>query len=405
MAKPLRLYWVECPDRVENTFVVASSRESASRFEEDSTGFDRGDCNATLVTDLDPAWVKKSYSKTKQVNDCPDPFYPTSEDLRDLGIHTYIFDGDEIFCFRGVEYAKLADTTYVAGLGSRKALVRSVRDLLEILDVEGERNRVYRGHRDWRWHLLSSLHRVFAQSDAEPGTIREFQQRLMDEFRRRVARWRWEDRPPQSEWEWLFLAQHSGLPTRLLDWSENPLVALYFAVRDPGASKDDAVIYCYQHASEAITLDLLSKSSDGDRIELVRPPFFNEQMYAQRSVFTVEPYSVKDTSNNSGGLSHWYISHKCVARIRSELKELGISEATLFPGLRTLAEELREEAMGWLAAPRSCDGGGRVVAAGTPEEVAACPESYTGQYLKRVLKRRGPARANGRNGSKRHAAE
>jgi excinuclease ABC subunit A len=58
--------------------------------------------------------------------------------------------------------------------------------------------------------------------------------------------------------------------------------------------------------------------------------------------------------------------------------------------------------------PEGGDGGGRVVATGTPEDVAASAESYTGQYLKRVLKRRGPARGNGRdgrNGSKRHAAE
>jgi excinuclease ABC subunit A len=37
--------------------------------------------------------------------------------------------------------------------------------------------------------------------------------------------------------------------------------------------------------------------------------------------------------------------------------------------------------------PEGGDGGGTVVATGTPEEVAACPESYTGQYLKRLLDR------------------
>jgi excinuclease ABC subunit A len=51
--------------------------------------------------------------------------------------------------------------------------------------------------------------------------------------------------------------------------------------------------------------------------------------------------------------------------------------------------------------PEGGDGGGRIVATGTPEDVAKVKASYTGQYLKELLGRR----AKVRNGSKRHAAE
>jgi hypothetical protein len=46
---------------------------------------------------------------------------------------------------------------------------------------------------------------------------------------------------PQNSWEWYFLMQHSGAPTRLLDWTEGALIALYFAVRNKLDATDAAV--------------------------------------------------------------------------------------------------------------------------------------------------------------------
>ena len=48
---------------------------------------------------------------------------------------------------------------------------------------------------------------------------------------------------PQTAWEELAIAQHHGLPTRFMDWTTNPLVALYFAVRNTGGRSADSAVY------------------------------------------------------------------------------------------------------------------------------------------------------------------
>ncbi len=48
---------------------------------------------------------------------------------------------------------------------------------------------------------------------------------------------------PQTAWEELAIAQHHGLPTRFMDWTTNPLVALYFAVRNTSGRSADSAVY------------------------------------------------------------------------------------------------------------------------------------------------------------------
>jgi hypothetical protein len=97
----------------------------------------------------------------------------------------------------------------------------------------------FRGHRCSNWPLTPTFYRYFPQPwPVKPGD-RNLDAELQQEFVMRAPNLT--DARPQNPWEWYFLMQHSGAPTRLLDWTEGGLIGLYFAVRDSDGSQDAAV--------------------------------------------------------------------------------------------------------------------------------------------------------------------
>lgn len=101
--------------------------------------------------------------------------------------------------------------------------IESVADLARVLARGGfPETRWFRGQANADWALHPGLARKPATLKHEAALMKRFRQNATTLVPHR----------PADEWEWLFLAQHYGLPTRLLDWSENPLVALYFAAEE-----------------------------------------------------------------------------------------------------------------------------------------------------------------------------
>lgn len=138
---------------------------------------------------------------------------------------------------------------------------------------------------------------------------------------------------PQNadEWTLLALAQHHGLPTRLLDWTYNPAVALYFA--SCSEPNEDGVLITLFH-SEQINVRKDVDPFQIEKIGIYYPPRLDPRMAMQDGVFTAHPNPAVGTES----LLHQkaIVPAKRKQEFIKRLDRLGISQATLFPGLDSL---------------------------------------------------------------------
>jgi hypothetical protein len=147
---------------------------------------------------------------------------------------------------------------------------------------------------------------------------------------------------PPNDWEALAVAAHHGLATRLLDWTLNPLVALFFSVRDAGfqAPERDGSLYVFE--VERVVDPLAEKLDEVDEVAVFFPAGHTHRVIRQRGAFTYHPDPARplEEAAAEGQLKRYAVLRDAKCALRKQLDRVGINDEMLFPDLEGFSQHL-----------------------------------------------------------------
>lgn len=226
--------------------------------------------------------------------------------------------------------------------GYKTFSVSSFREFQDIiLELPENQFTLYRGQ-----SLDKTLLPKIARYEVED--VEKVEREMLEDFQRRSLHLI--DFQPGNSWDWLALAQHHGMATRLLDWTENPLIALWFSMAHKSEPKhaDYSVVWGFNVPEEDIVASTDHMDPFGEGITKVfKPNHITRRITAQFGWFTIHKanrekkfLSFEKNKEYSDRLFKIQINSSCFPECKRRLHNFGINSASMYPDIDGLAKHV-----------------------------------------------------------------
>lgn len=210
-------------------------------------------------------------------------------------------------------------------------MVTEIRDFEDFHQFSNRANvMVYRGHRSLEYKLLPKAWRKSRNSRRK---LLRKEMECLQSFKKMAFPYL--DIVPPNDWEWLAIAQHHGLGTRLMDWTHNPMVAAYFAVEQP--NDGDSVIYALKSKELINTTEHIDPFAI-DSVGRFLPRHITKRITAQAGLFTIHPEPKVEFEDEN--LQKLIIKRSFRRNFKGILYKYGVHRFSLFPDLDGLSTHI-----------------------------------------------------------------